>query len=30
VGEDSGAILKDWLNLDDDSLNELTDAGVLS
>lgn len=30
VGEDSEAILKDWLNLDDDKLSELTEAGVLS
>ena len=30
VGEDSAAILKDWLGMDEATLAELNDAGVLS
>ena len=30
VGEDSAAILKDWLDIDEPTLTELTEAGVLS
>jgi crotonobetainyl-CoA:carnitine CoA-transferase CaiB-like acyl-CoA transferase len=30
VGEDSAAILKDWLGMDEATLAELNNAGVLS